>query len=156
MRLSASLHVILGGPACSKDGQMEALGKEVGLGSPGLANTSSSTPVLQRAGGVAVPHAEIALGRPLYLVESIHWISDRRKRPGCGHVALFGDSTVGPEVTMASAYRGPPRVLLAEMSRGSGRTSEGRDNQAHGNALTMPSSLGSEQFLGSKSQTLKP
>lgn len=33
------------------------------------------------------------------------------------------------------------RVLLAEMSRGSRRTSEGRDNKAHGNFLTMPSSL---------------
>ena len=46
------------------------------------------------------------LGRPSYLVESIHWINDTRKWPGCGHVALFGDSRVGPEVAMASAYRG--------------------------------------------------
>lgn len=59
----------------------------------------------------------------------------------CGRMALSGGSRVGPEVAMASTYGGPPRVIPDEMSRGSERTSEGRDNKAHGNLLTMPSSL---------------
>lgn len=64
-----------------------------------------------------------------------------RERPGCGHLALFGEGRVGPEVATASTYGGLPGVLPAEINRGSERTSEGRDNEAHGNLLAMPSSL---------------
>lgn len=64
-----------------------------------------------------------------------------RERPGCGHLAPYGEGRVGPDVATASTYGGLPRVLPAEISRGSERTREGRDNKAHGNLLAMPSSL---------------
>lgn len=48
---------------------------------------------------------------------------------------------MGPMVAVVSAWSGPPRVLLAEVGRDPEWTSEGRDNEAHGNLPTAPSSL---------------
>lgn len=80
-------------------------------------------------------------GEPLItcLVYSLDQCHEGKAR--CGRMALSGGSRVGPVGAMASNYGGPPRVTSADMSRGSERPSEGRDSEAHGNLLTMPSSL---------------
>lgn len=49
MCLSVSLHVILGGKAYFRDGEIEALVKGLGLESPELANSSFPNPNPQRA-----------------------------------------------------------------------------------------------------------
>lgn len=104
MLSSALLHILLrvGGWPMIELGKRRFWGSDLDL------RALAPIPLIHKGQGCAAvspasPSMPTVPQRPGHPIQSSHWLSDRRKKPGCGHAALFGESWVGPMVAMVSA-----------------------------------------------------